>query len=102
MASMADTPGQSTAPQQNDPAVDKIDETSEESFPASDPPSWTVNTGEKGTEPSSDKPAPEGCATSFLMEKRCEIGGPCGDVRPDPNEEFVQPDQEREAGGEGG
>ena len=45
--------------------------------------------------------AKQGCATSFLMEKRGETGEVCGDVRPDPKEEYVQPEKEKEAGGEG-
>ena len=99
MGSIVEKSGDAT--KKHDPAadtIDKVDETSEESFPASDPPSWIVNTGEKGAEES----APEGCVTSFIMEKRGEIGGPCADVRPDPKEEFVQPDREKEAGGQGG
>lgn len=45
-------------------------------------------------------PDQKGCATSFIMEERGEIGGIC-DVEPNPTEEYVQPDKEKEAGGEG-
>ena len=48
-----------------------------------------------------DPPAAEGCATSFLMQERGEIDKACGEPEPDPNEEYVQPDKEKEAGGEG-
>jgi hypothetical protein len=43
----------------------------------------------------------QGCATSFLMQKRGEIGEVCGNLQPDPREEYVQPEEEKEAGGEG-
>ena len=43
----------------------------------------------------------DGCATSFLMQERGEMDRLCGRIQPDPNEEYVQPDREKEAGGEG-
>jgi hypothetical protein len=39
-----------------------------------------------------------GCAPSFLTQKRNELDEVCP---PDPKEEYVQPDAEKEAGGEG-
>ncbi len=41
-----------------------------------------------------------GCAISFLTEKNNEIGAVCGGVHPDPQEEYVQKDEEKELGGE--
>jgi hypothetical protein len=43
----------------------------------------------------------KGCAPSFLDLKRGELTTPCGPEEPDPEEQYVPSDKEREAGGEG-
>jgi len=79
-----------------DTVADLVNEASQESFPASDAPSWAMGTEEKGqADPT------QGCAISFLLRERGEIGGVCGKVQPDQNKEYVQPEKEKEAGGEG-
>jgi hypothetical protein len=63
-------------------------------------PSWTVTTGEKDNSQLGVEPSQEGCPTSFLMQERGEIGGICNE-QPNPKEQYVQPDSEKEDGGEG-
>jgi hypothetical protein len=46
-------------------------------------------------------PETKGCATSFIMAERGEIGGVCGEAQKDAKGKYVQPDKEKEAGGEG-
>jgi hypothetical protein len=62
-------------------------------------PSWTVTTGEKENQLEVE-PNQEGCATSFIMQERGEISGICNE-QPNPTEQYVQPDSEKEDGGEG-
>jgi hypothetical protein len=41
-----------------------------------------------------------GCATSFLTSERNEIGKVCGETQATNPEGYVQPDEEKETGGE--
>jgi hypothetical protein len=41
-----------------------------------------------------------GCTTSFFLEERDEMGKVCA-IEPDPKTEYVQPESEKEDGGEG-
>jgi len=41
-----------------------------------------------------------GCATSFLSSEQNEISKVCGEIQATDPEEYVQPDEERETGGE--
>ena len=58
----------------------------------------------KSALPASSAPADsakQGCATSFLMEERGEIDKLCGRTTTEKKEQYVQPEKEKEAGGEG-
>jgi hypothetical protein len=44
---------------------------------------------------------PQGCPDSFLTDQKDEIGNVCKPTEPAPKDAYVQPDAEKEAGGEG-
>jgi len=69
---------------------------------------WGMRKSESKTEadntPESAVPAAsgkQGCATSFLLQKKGEMDKLCGGASGKPGEEYVQPDAEKESGGEG-
>lgn len=45
-------------------------------------------------------PGSSGCTTSFLNQEKNELNKVCGTVPPNPAEEYVQKDDEKESGGE--
>lgn len=78
-------------------------EASEESFPASDPPVWNASHEAAPAPPSSvpsDK-SKQGCAASFLTEERDETDKLCERTEAEQREEYTQPEEEKEVGGEG-
>ena len=58
--------------------------------------------------PIPEAPSKQGCATSFLTQKGGEMNKVCGQVQPEvqpdlkneSKEQYVQPDEEKESGGE--
>jgi hypothetical protein len=42
----------------------------------------------------------QGCAPSFLTQQKDEIGKVCGPAQQGSKQEYVQPDEEKDAGGE--
>ena len=82
---------------------DAVEESSEESFPASDSPSWNAG-HEAASVPSTHvetNESKEGCAVSFLMEERGEMDKLCERTPAERKESYTEPDNEKEAGGEG-
>jgi hypothetical protein len=84
-------------------AEDEVQEASEESFPASDAPSWIAGheaepASSSPVEPDNDK---EGCAVSFIMEERGELDKLCERTPAERSESYTEPDNVKEAGGEG-
>jgi hypothetical protein len=84
-------------------AGDPVEEASEESFPASDSPAWNASHEAAPALPSpvqADKNK-QGCAVSFITEQRNEMDKLCERTPADQREEYTQPDEEKEVGGEG-
>ncbi len=84
-------------------AEDPVEEASEESFPASDAPVWNASQEPASSAPTSatgDKDK-QGCAVSFLNEERGEMDKLCERTPAEQHDEYIQPEKEKEAGGEG-
>ena len=66
---------------------------------------WTMSTNKKeSSKTPSSLPADldkQGCATSFLTGERNEMDKVCGGIQATTPEEYAQPDEEKETGGEG-
>lgn len=45
-------------------------------------------------------PDQKGCTPSFLTDQKNEIGQVCKPTQPAPKEQYVQPDEEKDTGGE--
>jgi hypothetical protein len=65
-----------------------------------------MSTNKELGEAPSPPPAPaaidqQGCATSFLTGERNEMDKVCGGIQAAKPEEYAQPDEEKETGGEG-
>jgi hypothetical protein len=61
--------------------------------------------GKKEPEKSAAPPVPvtpdqKGCTPSFLTDQKNEIGQVCTPTQPPSKERYVQPDEEKDAGGE--
>jgi hypothetical protein len=89
-------PGQQTV-------EDPTEEPSEESLPASGSPVW--NAGHEAppvlSSPVQTHDIKQGCAVSFLNEDRNEMDKLCERTPAEQHEEYTQPEEEKEAGGEG-
>ena len=69
---------------------------------------WIMRKSEAKTEPNTTTestvpvaPGKKGCPTSFLTQNKSEMDKVCGGVGGEAKEEYVQPDAEKESGGEG-
>ena len=51
--------------------------------------------------PEAQAPQTQGCPDSFPTDQKDEIGGVCKPSKPAPKDAYVQPDSEKESGGEG-
>jgi len=63
-------------------------------------PKQAANQANQANQKATDD-AKKGCAPSFLSLQRGELSTPCGSGEPNPEEQYVPSDKEREAGGEG-
>jgi hypothetical protein len=61
----------------------------------------SIDTGKKAVSPVPAKADKQGRAVSFLTQKNNQTDKACGEIAPGPKQPYVQPDEEKESGGEG-